>query len=89
MMNTVAHRAQMHAPHVCTACHKPCDNKRPAQPTWAGVLWFCQVATVQSLSGTGSLRLGAEFIARYMPGAKVLLSSPTWGQEPTHPHALN
>ena len=39
-----------------------------------------QIATVQSLSGTGSLRLGAAFIQRYLPGAKVLISSPTWGE---------
>lgn len=38
-----------------------------------------QVATVQGLSGTGSLRLGAALIERYFPGAKVLISSPTWG----------
>ncbi|XP_002972976.2 aspartate aminotransferase, chloroplastic [Selaginella moellendorffii] len=38
-----------------------------------------QIATVQGLSGTGSLRLGAAFIARYFPGVKVLISSPTWG----------
>ncbi|XP_047342143.1 aspartate aminotransferase, chloroplastic [Impatiens glandulifera] len=38
-----------------------------------------RVATVQGLSGTGSLRLAAAFIERYFPGAKVLISSPTWG----------
>ncbi|CAM6092669.1 unnamed protein product [Calypogeia fissa] len=38
-----------------------------------------RVATVQGLSGTGSLRLGAAFLQRYFPGAKVLISSPTWG----------
>ncbi|XP_068647456.1 aspartate aminotransferase, chloroplastic-like [Aristolochia californica] len=38
-----------------------------------------RVATVQSLSGTGSLRLAAAFIQRYFPDAKVLISSPTWG----------
>ncbi|XP_020586972.1 aspartate aminotransferase, chloroplastic [Phalaenopsis equestris] len=38
-----------------------------------------RVATVQSLSGTGSLRLAAAFIQRYFPEAKVLISSPTWG----------
>lgn len=37
------------------------------------------MATVQSLSGTGSLRLGAAFIARFMPGATVYLPNPTWG----------
>ncbi|KNA10982.1 hypothetical protein SOVF_139370 [Spinacia oleracea] len=38
-----------------------------------------RVATVQSLSGTGSLRLAAALFERYFPGAKVLISSPTWG----------
>lgn len=38
-----------------------------------------QVATVQGLSGTGSLRLAAAFIQRYFPDAKALISSPTWG----------
>ena len=38
-----------------------------------------RVATVQSLSGTGSLRVGAAFIAKFMPGAVVYLPSPTWG----------
>ncbi|XP_027085431.1 aspartate aminotransferase, chloroplastic [Coffea arabica] len=38
-----------------------------------------RVATVQGLSGTGSLRLAAALIERYFPGAKVLISSPSWG----------
>jgi len=37
------------------------------------------VATVQTLSGTGALRLGAEFMKRYAPGTAVYVSSPTWG----------
>ncbi|KAK6912533.1 Aminotransferase, class I/classII, partial [Dillenia turbinata] len=38
-----------------------------------------KVATVQGLSGTGSLRLATALIQRYFPGARVLISSPTWG----------
>ncbi|KAG0625995.1 hypothetical protein M758_2G094600 [Ceratodon purpureus] len=38
-----------------------------------------RVATVQGLSGTGSLRLGAAFIQRYFPDTTVYISSPTWG----------
>lgn len=38
----------------------------------------CAVA-VQSLSGTGSLRVGAAFIAKFMPGTTVYISRPTWG----------
>ncbi|KAK9915069.1 hypothetical protein WJX75_004347 [Coccomyxa subellipsoidea] len=35
-------------------------------------------ATVQCLSGTGSLRVGAEFLAQHYPVHTVLLPSPTW-----------
>lgn len=37
-----------------------------------------RVATIQSLSGTGSLRIGAAFINRFFPGRTVYLSGPTW-----------
>ncbi|KAH9296943.1 hypothetical protein KI387_028625, partial [Taxus chinensis] len=38
-----------------------------------------RVATVQSISGSGALRLATDFIQRHFPGEKVLISSPTWG----------
>jgi aspartate/tyrosine/aromatic aminotransferase len=37
------------------------------------------VASAQTLSGTGALRLGAEFMKRFAPGTSVYISSPTWG----------
>ena len=37
-----------------------------------------RVAVVQSLSGTGSCRLFAEFQARFLPGSRVYIPSPTW-----------
>ncbi|CAN4081485.1 unnamed protein product [Withania somnifera] len=43
------------------------------------VLLQKRVATIQGLSGTGSLRIAAALIERYFPGSKVLISSPTWG----------
>lgn len=42
---------------------------------------FAQVATVQGLSGTGSLRLAGAFIHRYFPDSKAMISSPTWGTQ--------
>jgi len=37
-------------------------------------------ATVQSISGTGSLRVGAAFLEKFYPGNKeVYVPSPTWG----------
>lgn len=35
---------------------------------------------VQALSGTGSLRLGFEFLKKHYPFKTVYLSSPTWGK---------
>lgn len=38
-----------------------------------------RVCTVQSLSGTGALRLGADFIHKFIPNCKIFLPNPTWG----------
>ena len=37
-----------------------------------------RVATVQALGGTGGLKLGADFLKRLRPSAKVLISDPSW-----------
>ncbi len=37
-----------------------------------------RIATVQALGGTGGLKLGADFLKRLQPGAKVLISDPSW-----------
>jgi hypothetical protein len=46
-------------------------------------------ATVQGISGTGSLRIGCAFLASFFPGPKDLyLPSPTWGNHiPIGKHA--
>jgi aromatic-amino-acid transaminase len=36
------------------------------------------VATVQALGGTGALKIGADFLKHLSPGAKVLISDPSW-----------
>jgi aromatic-amino-acid transaminase len=37
-----------------------------------------RVATVQALGGTGGLKIGADFLKRINPSAKVLISDPSW-----------
>ena len=37
-----------------------------------------RVATVQCLGGTGGLKVGADFLKRLNPRAKVLISDPSW-----------
>lgn len=34
--------------------------------------------TVQALGGTGALKVGADFLRRFSPGAQVLISEPSW-----------
>lgn len=34
--------------------------------------------TVQSIGGTGALKIGADFLATLKPGAKVAISNPSW-----------
>ena len=38
-----------------------------------------RVVTLQSLSGTGSLRIGAAFLQKFRTGCTIYLSNPTWG----------
>ena len=38
-----------------------------------------RVTAIQSLSGTGSLRVGAAFVQAWLPGAEAYISNPTWG----------
>ena len=37
-----------------------------------------RIATVQTLGGTGGLKVGADFLQRLNPQAKVLISDPSW-----------
>jgi aromatic-amino-acid transaminase len=37
-----------------------------------------RAATVQALGGTGGLRVGADFLKKLNPNAKVLISDPSW-----------
>ncbi|KAJ0676875.1 putative aspartate transaminase [Helianthus annuus] len=41
-----------------------------------------RVTTVQCLSGTGSLRVGGEFLAKHYYEKTVYIPSPTWGNHP-------
>ena len=37
-----------------------------------------RIATVQGLGGTGGLKIGADFLRKLLPSAKVLISDPSW-----------
>lgn len=42
-----------------------------------------RVFTIQGISGTGSLRLAAEFISKFMEDRTVFYPSTTWPNHPT------
>ncbi|WP_107879627.1 amino acid aminotransferase [Neisseria animaloris] len=37
-----------------------------------------RIATIQTLGGSGALKVGADFLRRWFPNAKVYVSNPTW-----------
>lgn len=37
-----------------------------------------RVASIQTLGGSGALKVGADFLKRYFPGSRVWVSDPTW-----------
>lgn len=37
-----------------------------------------RLATIQSLGGSGALKVGADFLKRYFPDSQVWVSNPTW-----------
>jgi aromatic-amino-acid transaminase len=37
-----------------------------------------RIATIQSIGSSGGLKVGADFIARWLPGSAVWVSDPTW-----------
>lgn len=56
--------------------------------TESGLLDSGRVVTVQSLSGTGSLRVGSIFLNKFMPSAAIYLPAPSWGNHtPIFKHA--
>ncbi|XXD07161.1 aromatic amino acid transaminase [Klebsiella sp. R445] len=42
------------------------------------VLQQQRVASIQTLGGSGALKVGADFLKRYFPGSRVWVSDPTW-----------
>jgi aromatic-amino-acid transaminase len=42
------------------------------------ILGSGRVVTVQSVGGTGALKIGADFLRRFAPGAQMWISDPSW-----------
>jgi aspartate aminotransferase len=57
----------------------PAFTKASFELLYSDVVPAERVAITQSISGTGGLRVGAEFLAKYFPVKTILVSDPSWG----------
>lgn len=71
------------APHTYLSMEGLPDYRKAVQEILFGkdnpVLKEDRIATVQTLGGSGALKLGSEFLHRYFPKSKCHVSKPTWG----------
>lgn len=69
-------------PEFCKLAAALASNENPNEPVASNV------ATVQSISGTGALRIGAAFLNAFGPSKDVYLPSPSWANHtPLFKHA--
>jgi len=70
------------APHVYLPIDGIAAYDRAVQKLVFGadseILRAGRVVTVQALGGTGALKIGADFLRRFAPGAQVWISDPSW-----------
>ena len=70
------------APHVYLPIDGIAAYDRAVQKLVFGadseILQAGRVVTVQALGGTGALKIGADFLRRFAPGAQVWISDPSW-----------
>lgn len=70
------------------SCKHLCSLRTDSKVHLAGPCWqlsLLQIGSVQSLGGTGALRIGAEFLRRWYNGnnntaTPVYISAPSWGE---------
>jgi aromatic-amino-acid transaminase len=79
-----AEKQMMDAPKPAATC--PSTASPPTTSAVKGLVFGAdsepvksgRVATVQAIGGTGGLKIGADFLKKLSPNAKVLISDPSW-----------
>ena len=81
-------RAQeaLHAQAQNAPMYLPMDGLQPYRAAVQNLLFGTEhtalaagrVATIQTLGGSGALKVGADFLKRYFPDSQVWVSDPTW-----------
>lgn len=81
-------RAQetLHAQMQGTPLYLPMEGLQPYRSAVQNLLFGAdhpllqagRIATIQTLGGSGALKVGADFLKRYFPDSQVWVSDPTW-----------
>ncbi|SCK28591.1 amino acid aminotransferase [Vogesella sp. LIG4] len=80
---------QAEARHVATAgtrSYLPIEGAANYRAAVQALLWGAEheavkagrIATIQTIGGSGALKIGADLLKRYFPASEVWVSSPTW-----------
>ncbi|KAF1020451.1 MAG: Aromatic-amino-acid aminotransferase [Paracidovorax wautersii] len=86
-LDSVQHaHARLEAQPVAPSLYLPMEGLQPYRAAVqsllfgadSGVLREGRIATIQTLGGSGALKVGADFLRRYFPQSDVWVSDPTW-----------
>ncbi|CAH0155919.1 amino acid aminotransferase [Erwinia aphidicola] len=86
MQAVAAAEEQLHAQPQAASLYLPMEGLPPYRSAIAPLLFGAEhpvlkagrIATIQTLGGSGALKVGADFLKFYFPNSQVWVSDPTW-----------
>ncbi|WP_336797109.1 amino acid aminotransferase [Erwinia aphidicola] len=86
MQAVAAAEEQLHAQPQAASLYLPMEGLPPYRSAIAPLLFGAEhpvlkagrIATIQTLGGSGALKVGADFLKFYFPDSQVWVSDPTW-----------
>lgn len=86
MQAVAAAEEQLHAQPQAASLYLPMEGLPPYRSAIAPLLFGAEhpvlkagrIATIQTLGGSGALKVGADFLKFYFPNSQVWISDPTW-----------
>lgn len=86
MQAVAAAEEQLHAQPQAASLYLPMEGLPPYRSAIAPLLFGAghpvlkagRIATIQTLGGSGALKVGADFLKFYFPDSQVWVSDPTW-----------
>lgn len=86
MQVVAAAQAQLSRVEQCASLYLPMEGLQPYRTAVQQLLFGSQhpmlrqerIATIQTVGGSGALKVGADFLKNYFPDSQVWVSDPTW-----------